>query len=118
MSRLRRIAASRRSPSPRGKSSRSCALIAAFPETVIENLLDPFVEEAGQLEGQRQRRIIFAGLDRVDGLARHAEPAAKLRLAPVAFRAQHLQPILHQQSEIHCLASYIPSRFAGDVTNQ
>ena len=42
---------------------------------------------------------MFAGFDRVDRLTRHAEPPAKLCLAPVAFGAQHFQPVLHGQDE-------------------
>ena len=66
---------------------------------IIENLLDPHPEQARQAEGQRQRRIVLAGFDRVDRLARHADPAAKLRLAPAAFRPENPQSILQSRPQ-------------------
>ena len=38
---------------------------------------------------------MFPGLDGVDGLARHADPSAKLGLAPSPLGAQHSQAIVH-----------------------
>src|SRR3954468_11365973 len=72
-------AGERRRAGRRAGSERTSALRFA----VLENLLDRPPEQGGELEGERQRRIVFARLDRVHGLARDAEPAAKLRLAPV-----------------------------------
>src|SRR5436305_5436302 len=83
----------------RPRSSRSKLLSSDTPAildcAIIENLLYAHVEQPRQPEGQRQRRIVLAGLDRIDRLARDADPAAKLRLAPASFRPQDPQSILH-----------------------
>src|SRR5690606_31798151 len=73
-----------------GRSMSRSSLLA-----IVENLLDRHVEQAGDAECQRQRRIVLAGFDRVDRLARHVEAQGQLRLAPVALGAQHFQPVLH-----------------------
>src|SRR6187549_435767 len=77
----------------RAASARSPSPIAVL---IIEYLLDPQVEQSRDSEGERQRGIVLARLDRIHRLARHAEPAAKLGLTPVAFGAQHLQPVVHR----------------------
>src|SRR5687768_10339984 len=84
----RRRRASNISPSPRS------AMIAP----IIENLLDWLREQPRQPECERERRVMLARLDRVDRLPRHAEPAAKLSLAPAAFGAQYSQPVLQLAS--------------------
>jgi hypothetical protein len=76
----------------RSASARSPSPIALL---VIENLLDRQPEQTGDAECERKRRIVLPRLDRIHCLARHAEPAAKLGLAPVAFGAQYFQPVLH-----------------------
>src|SRR3954454_14782731 len=91
--RVRRAIAATRAISPRAGRAAGSGVMAALP--VIENLLDRPLEQAGEPEGQRQRGIVFPGLDRVDRLARDSEPAAKLRLAPVPLGSQHLQTVLH-----------------------
>src|SRR5689334_23747401 len=95
----RKIQARMRASRSASSTSFSVTSISAPPVervmAIIENLLDRAVEEAREPEGERQRRIIFAGLDGVYRLARDAEAGAELRLAPVPLRAQHLQPVLH-----------------------
>src|SRR4051812_25106843 len=94
---------------PRSRSSRLPSLNGSDPpilavSTIIENLLDPHPEQARQPKGQRQRGIVLTGLDRVHRLARHADPAAKLRLAPAAFRPKDPQSILQSllRSPLEC----------------
>src|SRR3954447_16302685 len=94
------MAAARMSLFSIARPPRSSPAIVAS-QAVVENLLDPAVEQPGKPEGERKRGIVFAGFDRVHRLARHAEPAAKLRLAPVALRSQHLQAVLHGLSDVH-----------------
>ena len=62
---------------------------------IIENLLDRKVEKAGDAEGERQRGIVLAGLDRVDCLARDVEPDGQLGLAPIPLGAQNLEAVVH-----------------------
>ena len=51
-----------------------------------EDLLDRQLEQLGDPEGERQRRIVFAGLDRIDALARHFEALGEVLLAPGCAR--------------------------------
>src|SRR5206468_9568022 len=95
-------------PRKRSHSRRLRARFAATPwpsvllMPVIENFLDMLVEQTRDLERERKRRIVFAGLDRVDRLTRHAEPAAKLGLAPVAFRAKDFEAVFHDLVSVMC----------------
>ena len=59
----------------------------------LEDLFDGYAEEACETEGQRQARIVPAGFDRIDGLARDAEPLGDLSLRPVALRPQHAKAV-------------------------
>jgi hypothetical protein len=68
-------------------------LIRPFP--VLKNLFDPHVEQPRDPECQGQRRIVLAGLDRIDRLARHPEAATKLGLAPGSLCSKDSQPIVH-----------------------
>jgi hypothetical protein len=63
----------------------------------LEDRLDRQAEHFGDAEGKGEGRIIFAGLDGIDALARHAEPLGQVGLAPLAGCAQRLEAILHQQ---------------------
>src|SRR5690349_9723385 len=63
--------------------------------SIIENLLDRQIEQAGDLEGERQRRVIFSRLDRIDRLARDIEPDRQVGLAPVMLGSQYLEAVLH-----------------------
>ena len=60
----------------------------------IEDLFDPQIEQLGDGKGQRQGRVVLAGLDGVDALTGHTEPFGKARLAPGPQGPQLLQPIL------------------------
>src|SRR5688572_19687573 len=62
---------------------------------VVEHRLDGQVEQAGDLEGERQRRVVLAGLDGVDALAGDPQAISELALAPVALGAQDLEAVLH-----------------------
>src|SRR5664279_1902776 len=55
---------------------------------VMEHLLDASIEESSDDEGQRQRRQIAAGLDRVDRLTRDAQGLGQLPLAEAQAFAQ------------------------------
>src|SRR5687767_9416950 len=81
---LRRRPCSRSSPSP-----------LSITAPIVEEFLDPQVDQPRHSEREGKRRIMLARLDRVDRLARHADPAAKLRLAPAAFSAKDTQSIFH-----------------------
>ena len=72
--------------------------------SIIENILDPHVEQAGNPEGQGEGRVVFAGLDGVDRLTRHIEPASQFRLAPVAFGAQDFEAVFHGVSDLSAAA--------------
>src|SRR3954454_14858993 len=110
--RVRRAIAATRAISPRAGRAAGSGVMAALP--VVENLLDRPLEQPGEAEGERQRRIVFAGLDRVDRLARHAEPAAKLRLAPVPLGPQHFETVLHCFPDVHRgVLPRCPARIAG-----
>ena len=62
---------------------------------VVEDLLDLQGEHAPDLEGQRQRRIILAVLNRDDGLARHAEPVPQRLLGQSVLATQLADAVLH-----------------------
>src|SRR5580698_10303580 len=61
-----------------------------------EDRLDGLAEQAGDLEGERQAGVVFAGLDGVDALARDVEPPGEFGLTPVALGAQHFQAVFHR----------------------
>ena len=54
----------------------------------MEDLLDQRVEDLGDLEGERQARVVAAGLDGVDGLTRDAGTGGEVSLGPVALSAE------------------------------
>src|SRR5579884_3981953 len=64
-----------------------------------EDVFDQQVEQLGDTERERQRRIIFAGLDRIDALTRDFEPFGEVLLAPAALSAEHAESVFHQQPE-------------------
>ena len=49
---------------------------------MLEYLFDCHFEQIGNLERERQRRIIFTGFDRVDALPGNLQPPRQLRLRP------------------------------------
>ena len=51
------------------------------------------MEEAGELECERQRGIVPARLDGVDGLAGDAELLGEVRLRPATLRAEDAERI-------------------------
>src|ERR1044072_8931625 len=69
--------------------------IAFLRSVVREDGFDRKLEERGDAEGERQARIIFAGLDGVDALPGDLQPLGEIALAPVALGAQHLESVLH-----------------------
>src|SRR5579883_51731 len=62
----------------------------------VEDLLDGFAENGRDLERQRQARIVAAGFDGVDRLARDSQPLGEIRLGPVAPGAQHAKFVRHR----------------------
>ena len=68
-----------------------------------EDLVDSFCEDTGEVEGQGQARVIFAGFDGIDGLPRHVEFLGKPRLGPVVLRSQDLDAISHWGCQ-YCMA--------------
>ena len=62
----------------------------------LEDVLDAAPEEARDLEGQREARVVLARLDGVHRPARDAEPPRQRRLTPLPPGAQHAQPIRHR----------------------
>src|SRR5262245_51541950 len=64
---------------------------------IYKNLFDGQVKKPGDLERQRQARIVFAGLDRVHALARDAEPLGQIGLAPIALGAQDFEPVVQRR---------------------
>lgn len=53
-----------------------------------EQRLDGVAEYRGDLEGEREARVVPAGLDRVDGLARDVQMIGELGLTPPARGAE------------------------------
>ena len=53
-------------------------------------------EETGDAHGERQRRVVLARLDRVDGLAGDFEALCEVGLAPVALSAEDAETVLHR----------------------
>ena len=70
----------------------------------LEDLFDSPLECPGEREGQREARIVFPGLDRVDSLPRHAEPGRKLGLGPRELCPQHPEPVLHRYRHVKIAA--------------
>jgi hypothetical protein len=62
---------------------------------VLEDVFDLALEEPGDLEGERQGRVVLAGLQRVHRLPRYVEPFRQIGLAPFAFGAENPESILH-----------------------
>lgn len=69
-----------------------------FRSIAQENRLDRHVEQIGYAECERQRGIIFAGLDRIDRLPRHREEISQILLAPIALGAQDFKAVFHSAS--------------------
>ena len=78
-----------------GTRVRRSVSIGSPSSCVIEHLLDFHVEQPRNAEGEWQRGIVLASLDRIHGLARYVEPKSELGLAPVAFGAQNFQTVFH-----------------------
>lgn len=60
---------------------------SALASLILEDSLDRQAEEASDLEGERETRVVLASLDGVDALAGNIETLGELRLAPAAFGA-------------------------------
>ena len=82
---------------PRARLNR----LRAVPRRGHEDFLDRQAEQLGDAKGQRKRGIVFAGLDRVDALARHLEPLGEVLLAPGARRAQRSKTVIHDKQTCH-----------------
>jgi len=66
----------------------------------VEDLFDLQVEDPCNLEGKRQRRIIFAGFDGIDALAGNVQPLSEVGLAPAPLCAEHFQAVLHRNHQM------------------
>ncbi len=62
----------------------------------LEDVFDRLIERRGDLEGKRKRRVVLAGLDRVDALSGHVELLGEPALRPVPLGAEDPQAILHE----------------------
>lgn len=62
---------------------------------VFEDLFDRTLEQCGDREGNRERWIELAGLDRMHALPGNPDLLAKLGLGPSAFHTQRSETILH-----------------------
>src|SRR5262245_51918677 len=75
----------------------------------IEDLLHGGREVAGESERQRQRGGVALGLDRVDGLPRHADRLAEIGLGEAPLGSQLADGVLHgcqvSLSSIRCQVS-------------
>lgn len=91
-----------------------CPLLPA--SVAQEDILDLQTEQVGDAEGERERGVIFAGLDRVDALARNAELGGEIALVPVAFRPQDFEPVLHARSQLIQRATPIVMAKTGMTT--
>ena len=63
-----------------------------------EDRLDRLAEQARDAEGERQARVVLAGFDRVDGLARNRQPFGQLALRPALCLAQFADAALFKDS--------------------
>lgn len=71
---------------------------AAHPTTSLrfEDFLDGAFEKPRDFEREREARIIFLRLDRIDRLTRYAEFFRQIPLRPFPGRAQFAQLIFHR----------------------
>jgi hypothetical protein len=63
---------------------------------VGKDALDRLAEHAGDPEGERQARVVLAGFECVDGLARHRQLFGERALRPAARLAQFAQAVVHR----------------------
>ena len=61
-----------------------------------EDVLDPHLEDVGELERERKRGIVLSGFDGVHCLPRNCQARCKIGLGPRALCAQDAEPILHR----------------------
>jgi len=61
----------------------------------VEDIFDSGLEGLGDLEGQRQRRIVLRRLYRIDCLSGHADPFSEIGLGPAPLGAEHSDTVLH-----------------------
>ena len=75
---------------------------------IWKNLLDRQLENGSDPIGKIEGRVVPLGLERVDRLARDADQAAQLLLAPAALGAKHPEAAL-QGRELWINGVTIPS---------
>ena len=66
----------------------------------LEDLFDCQCEYIGDLESQRQGRVIAPLFNRIDALARDAQLIGEILLAPIAFRAENFEAVLHTAPQL------------------
>ena len=71
--------------------------IVRIPDLVFwsEKLFNRLPEYLGEFECQRQTRVIFTGLDRVDGLARYSQLGRKDSLGQGALAPEVSKSVFH-----------------------
>src|SRR3954463_16761604 len=72
------------------------SLLGLIVRARIEDLLDRAPEESRDAKSEGQAGVVLSFLDGVDRLARDLQSLGQVGLRPVAFGAQHLQPVLHE----------------------
>lgn len=68
-----------------------------------KDLLNRFIEEVRDPEGERQTRVILSCFDRIDGLSGDFQVLGQIGLRPASFRAEGFEMIVHGD------------RFSGDA---
>ena len=76
-----------------------------------EHVFDRTAEKLGDPECQRERRIVFAGFDRIHALAGDFEPLRKIGLAPATLGAKDSQSVFHFDFRKDKQALHSPSWF-------
>src|SRR6185437_1453217 len=76
-----------------------CFVLAAMElRFVVEDLLDGQGEDAGDAEGEGERRVVAAGLDGVDALAGDLELLGEVGLRPAAEGAEIFETVIHRRA--------------------
>src|SRR4249919_1556211 len=80
---------------PVGESGCRGSWLASCGRLVLENAFARFAEPARDAEGQRQARVVLAGLQRVHRLPGHVQLLGERALRPATPFAQFAQAVVH-----------------------
>lgn len=72
---------------------RRATLRQPSPMRIGEDLLHRQAEQGGDAEGEVEGGVVLLGLQRIDRLARDAQPRAEVGLRPAPFGAQLAQSV-------------------------